>query len=463
MIIKKMILTIKQFNMLNITDNRIHTNINLEQFPALAKVEKKKSGKVLLRLTIFFFITALICMFLPWTQNVTSKGNINTLRPDQRPQSINSILPGRIEKWFVQEGDQVKKGDTILFLSEIKDNYFDPDLLSRTQSQIKAKELSVSSYIEKVKALDNQIGGLAVRRKLERQQLLNKLIQAQLLVTSDSIELEAAALKYSTASTQYDRIKKMYAEGLKSLTDMENRELVLQNSLSAKIAKENKLLASKNKVINAKIELNSIDTKYQNDISKAESDKYTALSAMYDAEGTVTKMQNQYSNYSIRSGLYYITAPQDGYVTRVIQSGIGETIKPGAEILTIMPVSYDLIIEMYIDPIDLPLIQTGQVVRIQFEGWPAIVFSGWPNTSYGTYGGKVYAIDNFISSNGKYRVLVAPDENEAPWPKALRVGSNTSNILLLKDVPVWYELWRKINDFPPDFYNGSQNEQKAKQ
>ena len=104
-------------------------------------------------------------------------------------------------------------------------------------------------------------------------------------------------------------------------------------------------------------------------------------------------------------------------------------------------------------PIDLPLIRKGQDVRIQFDGWPAIVFSGWPGSSIGTYAGEVFAIDNFISENGKYRVLVKPREGQHPWPDALRVGSGTKNILLLGDVPIWYEIWRQINGFPPDFYN----------
>jgi len=96
-------------------------------------------------------------------------------------------------------------------------------------------------------------------------------------------------------------------------------------------------------------------------------------------------------------------------------------------------------------------------VRIQFDGWPAIIFSGWPNTSYGTYGGRVYAIDNFISDNGLYRILVVPDPEDHPWPDALRVGAGTHSMLLLKEVQVWYELWRKINGFPPDYYKPVNN------
>ena len=182
---------------------------------------------------------------------------------------------------------------------------------------------------------------------------------------------------------------------------------------------------------------------------------------MYDAEAVVTKLQNQYMNYSVRSGFYYITAPQDGYITKAIRSGIGETIKEGTQVVSIMPAQYDLAVEMYVRPVDLPLLEKGQEVRLQFDGWPAIVFSGWPNTSYGTYGGKVYAIDNFISGNGMYRVLVAPDPDDHPWPDALRIGSATRSMLLLKDVPIWYELWRQINGFPPDYYKTSAQKEKS--
>jgi len=104
-------------------------------------------------------------------------------------------------------------------------------------------------------------------------------------------------------------------------------------------------------------------------------------------------------------------------------------------------------------PIDLPLIHLNEKVRVQFDGWPAIVFSGWPNVSYGTYGAKVVAIENFISTNGKYRILLAPDETDHKWPEAIRIGSGARTIALLEDVPIWFELWRQINSFPPNYYN----------
>jgi hypothetical protein len=102
---------------------------------------------------------------------------------------------------------------------------------------------------------------------------------------------------------------------------------------------------------------------------------------------------------------------------------------------------------------DFPLMRVGKKVRFVFDGWPAFVFSGWPGASFGTYQGNVVAIDNIISENGKYRLLVAPDNSEKPWPKELRPGSGANAIAMLNTVPLWYELWRQLNGFPPDYYD----------
>jgi adhesin transport system membrane fusion protein len=442
--------------MLNISENSVNKDIDRTYLNSLNFVEQLQSGKVLMRVFAIVFGILFGSLFLPWTQNIIARGKVTTLKPDQRPQTIHSVIAGRVEKWYVQEGDYVERGDTILFISEVKDDYFDPNLLSRTEQQLQAKESSVKSYKEKVGALDQQINALLETGRLKLQQTDNKLRQANLKVTSDSIDYQAAQTDFNIASAQLDRMEQLYRDGLKSLTDLEKRRLNLQKTQAKMISAENKLLASQNQVLNAQIELASIRAQYQKDVAKARSDKFTAFSSMYDAEATVNKLQNQYSNYQIRTDLYYITAPQDGYVTKAIQVGLGETLKEGAEIVSIMPANYQLAVEMYVKPLDLPLMSKNEHVRIQFDGWPAIVFSGWPNTSIGTYGGSVFAIDNFISENGKYRILVKPDPNDEPWPDALRVGAGTNNMVLLQDVPVWYELWRQINGFPPDYYSAEE-------
>lgn len=444
--------------MLNISHNKLNKTVDLSSFKSVQKVFHKKHFRYFNRFLLVFAILGVVIMFLPWTQNINSRGNVTTLTPDQRPQTIQSPIPGRIEKWYVREGDHVKKGDTILFISEIKNEYFDPNLVNRTGQQIKAKEASVTSYGSKVNSLNNQIRALHNERKLKLEQVQNKLLQAKLKVKSDSIDFEASKIDLQIAERQIGAIQNLYDEGLKSLTELEDKKSKFQEKQAKLISQENKYLASKNEVINAMVEINRVQAEYVDKISKAESDKFTAQSNQFDAEAQVTKLESDFTNYEIRNDLYYIKAPQDGFINKAIKGGIGETFKEGEQLVGIMPSNYDLAVEMFVDPIDLPLIHIGENVRVQFDGWPAVVFSGWPNVSYGTYGAKIVAIENFISPNGKFRVLLAPDENDYKWPEAIRVGSGAMTIALLEDVPIWFELWRKLNGFPPNYYQPEGNE-----
>ncbi len=447
--------------MLNISHNKLNKTVDLSEYNAIQKVFHKRHYKYFNRFLKVFTVLAIIVLFLPWTQNISGKGFITTLKPDQRPQTIQSPIPGRIEKWYVQEGDFVKKGDTILFISEVKNEYFDPNLVERTGQQIKAKSMAVTSYQEKVKALETQVEALMNERVLKLKQAQNKLMQSKLKVQSDSIDFEAAKTNIGIAERQYNRILQLEKEGLKSLTDVEEKRLKLQETQAKIISQENKLLASKNDVINAQIELNRIQAEYADKIAKSRSDKFTAKSNQFDSEAQVTKLENEYTNYEIRNDMYYIKAPQNGFINKALYSGVGETFKEGDQLVSIMPSDYELAVETFVSPIDLPLIHIGEKVRIQFDGWPAIIFSGWPNVSYGTYGGKVVAIETFISDNGKYRILIAPDEDDHDWPKDIRVGSGANSMALLEDVPIWFELWRKLNGFPPNYYQPNSNIAKS--
>ena len=437
--------------MLNISDNKTKLP-SLDRFSTVKNLVNRPHYKILNKIIVGVSIIGVIALFLPWTQNISGSGSVTTLRPDQRPQSIQSVISGRLEKWYVQEGDFVKKGDTILFISEIKEDYMDPNLVQNTRNQIDAKKQSLQSYGSKVSTLTGQIQAIEREKVLKLEQAQNKIKQSVLKIKSDSIDLVAVRTQLKIANTQYNRSVQLNKEGLKPLTDIEEKRLKLQEVEAKIITQENKYLTSKNEFINAKVEINRISAEYAEKVSKANSDKFTALSSQYDTDAQVNKLENQYANYSIRNGMYYIKASQNGYINRALQSGIGETIKEGTPIATIMPSKYDIAVETFVNPIDLPLLRKGEKVRVWFDGWPTIVFSGWPNMSYGTFGGEIVAIENFISVNGKYRVLISPDNSDDKWPEQLSIGAGAQTIALLENVPVWFELWRSLNGFPPNYY-----------
>ncbi|WP_124979811.1 HlyD family secretion protein [Nonlabens xiamenensis] len=447
--------------MLNISKNTLSEQLDIMNFDAGRRVMKRRHYRLFNRFLGGFAIFSIVLMFFPWTQTVISNGNVTTLTPAQRPLTLQSPIAGRIEQWYVREGDQVKRGDTVLRISEVKSEYFDPNLVARTDQQIEAKSRSVQSYEQKVQALGSQIAALSQEQQLKLEQARNKLIQSRLKVKSDSIDLEAARTDYDIAQTRLTRFSTLEAEGFKSTTEVEEKKLNARNAQAKVISQEQKLLQAKNEVINAEIELNRIRQEYAEKMSKARSDQLSAESGQLETEAAVSKLQSDRTNYQIRNDMYFVTAPQDGFINKAIKAGIGETFKDGEPLVNIMPVNYDLAVETFVEPLDLPLMHVGEDVRVRFDGWPAIVFSGWPNASYGTYGAKVVAVETFISNNGKYRILLAPNEQLEPWPDALRPGSGARTIALLEDVPVWYELWRKLNGFPPNYYQPDNQNQSS--
>lgn len=409
-------------------------------------LEGQNSGAM--KWLIIIALSAICILFLPWTQNIRSRGYVTTLRQESRPQELNSAIAGRIAKWYIKEGDIVQAGDTIVQLSEIKDAYLDPNLIARTNEQITAKKSGVEQYRQKASAIENQI-------KAIQQSLSAKTSQLKLKLESDSMESLAAENEFNIAELQLKRAKVMKDSGLMSTQQFEQRTQSRQMALAKKISAANKFQ-------NTKTEIGQVQQEYSEKMYKAMGELASTKSEIASGEAEIAKLSNQASNYTIRNSLYYVVAPQNGQVTKATKAGINEIIKEGENLAEIVPTITSHAVEIFVAPLDLPLLSIGQDVKFLFDGYPAIVFSGWPGASYGIYSGKIVAIENNVNKNGKFRVLVAEDNTKKPWPGSLRLGVGASSIALLKNVPVWYELWRNVNGFPPDFYENNNDENDKK-
>ena len=411
---------------------------------------------------LFTFLAFVFIMFLPWTQNIKTQGNVNTLFQEQRPQKLNSPIPGRIIKWYVKNGDVVKKGDTILQISEIKDDYLDPLLVERTQEQVQAKKGVREYYNAKISSTENQIAAITAAKDLKLNQIKIKIAQLQNKLKAEQAELTAVNNELKIAQDQLNRQNKMYEEGLVSLTQLQQRNVSYQNALAKKTSAENKLAQTQQEIAAQNTEQNAVIQEYTEKLSKTEGDRFQSMGQVAGSTGDIAKLENQVATYKVRKGLYYILATQDGQITQLTKAGIGEIVKDAETIGIIVPKNIDYIAEIYVKPVDLPLIRENQKVMLTFDGFPAIVFSGWPNSSYGTFSGKIIAIENSISENGLFKAIVAEDKTQKRWPPNMKIGTGASGIAILNDVPIWYEIWRNINGFPPDYYqvNTQKNEKK---
>lgn len=431
----------------------------MEKFKSFNQIYLRDKGPATKPWLIGLGLIMVGVLFLPWTQNIRAKGQITSLYQEQKPQKIYSPIAGKISRWWVKEGDFVEQGDTLAKISEIKAEYLDPKLISRTQEQLDAKKGTVSFYEQKVKSTEDQISNLRSSKALKQDQLTNKITALQQKLTGEKAELEAASNEYNLVKDQFERNQKMFKEGLISQTQFQQRNASMQNSLAKKTISENKVNQTLQEIQNTKIELRGVDQEYSEKMNKAEGEKFQSLGMIETGKGDVAKLENQVASYTIRDGMYYILAPQSGQVINAKKAGIGEILKDGEELLTIVPQNTNYAVEMYVRPVDLPLVSPGQEVRFIFDGFPAIIFAGgWPDQSFGTFPGKIRAVENNIDEKGMFRVIVVENPKDKKWPKQIKMGAGAQGIALLNDVPLWYELWRNINGFPADFYTAKKDE-----
>jgi hypothetical protein len=154
-----------------------------------------------------------------------------------------------------------------------------------------------------------------------------------------------------------------------------------------------------------------------------------------------------------RQEVQILRAPRDGMIVEIMAGDNATTVKSGEKVAMFVPTNFIPAVELYVDGFDVPLIEPGRKVRLQFEGWPVVQFSGWPSKAIGTFGGVVNRIDPSISPNGRFRIIVVEDPADQPWPdqRFLRLGAKVKGWVLLETVKLGFELWRNLNNFPPEF------------
>lgn len=438
--------------MLNISESKIKNILDEGNFYSLRTLKTPGVGRQVAKVILVLMGMIVLAMFLPWQQNIRGTGELTAMHPRNRPQTVQSAIPGRISEWYVQEGQFVEKGDTILVLEEIKEKYFDPQLLPRLRQQITAKESGLAAKNNKRAALEQQVKALEQAKLVKLQQARNYYQQSLLKLESDSIYFESEKIQFDNAENIFNRNKARYEAGNIPLTKFQELESKFQKSKASVVSAENKWLQSKTEVISKRVDIAATEAEYLDKISKAKSDLSATIADIHTSEGDLAKINNEYANMEIRNQQYSLVAPQSGYIVHALKAGIGETIKEGEAIANVIPASLDMAVEMYIKPMDQPFISVGRKARLQFDGWPSLIFSGWPNVTVGTFGGVVQVIDRMESKPGLIRILVSPDPDDEPWPDQLRMGTGAKGWVMLDDVPIWFELWRQLNGFPPSIY-----------
>jgi multidrug resistance efflux pump len=350
-------------------------------------------------------------LFVPWRQTVSGTGEVTAFSPDARPRAVEAQISARVQAWQVTEGDVVAPGDTIAVLEDMSASYMDdqfPERIAETRA------------------------GTLRDLRLGTEQARQSLSQARQTLRSAQARVETASLGLTTARTRYERVERLYEDGVESLRTLETAELNLRRARTDSVAAAADLEAARQAVASARLE-----------VQRKES----------QLEATRAELDLQLENAQERQAASIVRAPVGGTIARINRVGPGQTVKPGSALALIAPETDDRAAELFVSSIGASLVQPGERVQLQFSGFPALQFSGFPNASVGTFSGTVRFVNPVDDGPGQFRLLVVPDTSEGhpPWPSSnfLRQGASVQGSVLLSNVSLGYEIWRRMNGLPP--------------
>lgn len=397
-----------------------------------------------------------LLMFVPWTQTITVTGQLSAYSPYERPQDIEAQITGRIRKWHVYEGVRVKQGELILELDDIDPNFMAPELLALLDQQKVALEQTRTAALDRAKQLETRIGQMENLVKAAVPSAEARVVEAENKVRAAEQRVVAAKVAYDTAELNVDRHRQLATQGLVSQREL---ELAIQAAIGSKAelkGADAQLKEAQQGMKALSFGRDQISADVVQQLLKAEALRAESLAHAAMASDQLASISLRLSNATQRRIASRIVAPTDGTVVRMAEVGPGETVKPGDKLVRISPTSADKAAELVADGLDAPLLNPGRKVRLLFYGIPAIPLPAWPELMAGTFGGVIKVVDQVDDGKGNFRFWVVPDPDDRPWPEQshVRQGTKVMGWVILNRVPLWYELWRRFNLFPPDYQEG---------
>lgn len=442
-----------------------------QELGALQLTGKRRISRAFGRLRLVVLLASpFVLAFAPWQQNLPGEGRVIEFDPVHRPMPIQARTDGLLLKWHVREGDQVKAGAPLV---DLADN--DPRILDRLQEQLTAAtqkrdagQRKREQYAARVTQAE-QARAAAIRVADDQIAAAVQLVEVarqNLTVAESNARANDALLQVSQAA-----IDARIAPGFELFRAKAQAEIARAEVTARKAAIQQAEAAERA----ARSNKTKIESDEQGRIQSATADRDGADGEVADAEGTILRLQRDLE----RQKQQQLVAPLDGFVQNLRQNGQGGGfVKQGTTLLTLVPRGKQMAVELLVDGNDVTFIDVGRHVRLQFEGWPAVQWVGWPSAAVGTFGGKVAFIDRFDNGAGKYRVMVLPDErpftepegpvvdwlrrrltfekvsmagNPHAWPGEpwLRQGLRAKGWIVLDRVSLGFEVWRQLNGFPP--------------
>lgn len=425
--------------------------------PSMRMLQVHRFGAVLALLLLLALAGVVLALiYVPWRQSVTGRGAVSVFSPDDRPQSVSAQIGGRLLGWHAVEGDHVEKGQLLCRLQDVDSKYLDPEQPRRMRAQVEAMRLQRQIVVDRLEVLAAQREAMLRSRDAALPAASEKILQSEDRLDMARQSVRVAQQSLETNRLNFERVRTLHAEGLKSTRDLELARQTWVASQTEVERSKDALDAAGRDVSVVGLDRRKLEADIDGNLQKLADEMLKARETTAKIDSDLQKMEVEIANLKGRMEQRDIVAPVTGRLVRVLKVGTGETVKSGDTLAMVFPESRDQAVELYLDDFDAPLVQEGRQVRLMFDGFPAVPFVAFHWMEVGTFAGKVRVVDAVDDGAGKFRLLVVPDREaiaagESEWPPSnlLRPGTQAMGWVMLDEVPLYWEVWRRLNAFPP--------------
>lgn len=410
-------------------------------------VQSSLFAQRLARVLLFgLFLSVAAMAFLPWQQTSRGEGQVVAFRPQDRPQTIDCAVKVGVVAEIgpgMREGAVVEKGDLILRIEPFADN-----LMEQMEGQRKELEGKLKATNEKIATYELSV----IQAELARDAAISSAEQmvesAKAKLQEQREEVTGYEAKIEQLTLNLTRQSKLWEAGITPKKEIEKIEAD-RNSWIAKLAGLHQKIESLDRDLESKRQ--DLEDKRASAEAKVLSAKAIVQSEISNA-ATISKELYELATKQNEMDRFEIRATRAGTIFRMPVFEENMIVKEGDPLVTIVPKDAQIAVELFVNGNDMPLVQPGQEVRLQFEGWPAVQVAGWPSVAVGTFSGQVAVVDPTDNGKGKFRILITPNEaaEDTPWPsdRILRQGVRANGWVMMRQVPLGYEIWRQLNGFP---------------
>ncbi|WP_353663130.1 HlyD family type I secretion periplasmic adaptor subunit [Hydrogenimonas sp. SS33] len=342
------------------------------------------------RIVLYFWLLV-VALFLLWAsiakvdEIVRSTGKIV---PSGENKVLQNLEGGIVEAITVKEGDTVKKGDVLLRIKNMRSRSELAGLLSkyyelaaraaRLEAQAKHKPLKFDKALAEehpdlIRREKSLYEANMQRLKAQIETLKKQMRQKEEQLVEAREKLKNLKKSYALIEEEVKMSEPMVKEGVKSKVDF----LKLQREANAVKTEIDSVQASIPRIESAIGEIRSRIKEAKLEFeSKSEKEMNEALGEMERISAKIKAFEDSVARTVVRS-------PVDGIVKKLYVHTIGGVVKPGMDLVEIVPLDKNLIAEVKVSPKDIAFIYPGQKALVKFTAYDFAIYGGLPGRVVG--------------------------------------------------------------------------------